>query len=137
MLEVQSRLGDKTNLEPPGIFVRSRWQCIGSLPCRSAFENICRWKDRLYFVENLGRSVAETLYRRKSAYLVVFQLRFRSFSIGPARTHQSRPALALKLHNNRSDIDTFRASHYNSTADLIQIRERDIPRLVKDDGSLH
>lgn len=137
MLEVQYKLGYKTNLEPPRIFVRSRWQCIGSLSSRSAFENVCWREHRLYFVENLETSAAAILYSVRNTYLVVLQLWFWSLSVRPARTHQSRPALALKLHNNRSDIGTFRASHYNSTANLIQIRERDIPRLVKDDGSLH
>lgn len=71
------------------------------------------------------------------SYLVVFQLRFRPFSIRSTRAHQSSAALTFQLNDNGADINALRASHNNPAANLIKVGERHIARLVKDDGSLH
>jgi hypothetical protein len=68
---------------------------------------------------------------------VILQLRLWSFAIRSTRTHQSSATLTFQLNNNRADIDAFRASYHDSTTDYIEICERDISRLVENDGGLH
>lgn len=73
----------------------------------------------------------------KHTHFVVFQLRFWSFAIWAAGAHQTRATLTFQLDNNRADVNALRASHDNSTADLIEVCEGYISGLVKDDGGLH
>ena len=73
----------------------------------------------------------------KHTHFVVFQLRFWSFAIWAAGAHQTRATLTFQLDNNRADVNALRASHDNSTTDLIEVCEGYISGLVKDDGGLH
>jgi hypothetical protein len=50
---------------------------------------------------------------------------------------QPRPALTLKLHNNRFNISAFATSYNNFPTNLIEVCETDIAGLIQDNRSLH
>ena len=68
---------------------------------------------------------------------MILQLRLRFLSVRARGREQPRSTLTLELHENLIDINTLPTSHHHLAADLVEIGEADVARLVEHDGRLH